>query len=468
MPRRPVSAKRPRLQRVPSLPRRPTAPARSTRFRTAHLIATLHRVSEVLETVVEADQAAWAALVALTAGEGLGFNRAFLLLLQGEELRGLFGVGPRSREEAAAVWAEIRQREVRPLEKLARPDPLAVEGERTRHTDLLARLSHTVANGCAGWRRAFVGRANHPNPCVRHWIGVLDSEALAVLPMMSSEGPWGVVIADNFVTRAPIVPATLEAAQTIVHALRAALERTRLLDSLHEEQRRLVAAEHATTLLETARTLAHDLKNPLALAGGLARELLNAPLPAGDSLFKHLAIIAAAVQQAEERLAQLADGLASQVSKVSLAALEVGEVVDRVAAAFRPLADSRGIRLVFYRPARALVAVAEPSLLERCVENLIGNGLEALREARTPSPVLRVAVFENADEVNVEIADNGPPLPGLLRADPFSGALSGPRSGTGLGLVSVRRLVDAMSGRVEYDEREPGWVRFTVHLRRSG
>jgi len=447
--------------------RRPAAPPRSSRFRTARLIATLHRVSEVLETVVAADQATWAALVALTAGEGLGFNRAFLLLLQGNELTGSFGVGPRSREDAGALWADIRQRDVRPLECLAHPDSLVIEEERARHAALLQRLSHEVANGCTGWRRAFIGRANHPNPCVRHWVAVLDSEALAVLPMMSAEGSWGVVVTDNFVTHAPIFPATLEAAQTIVHGLRAALDRTRLLDSLHEEQRRLLAAEHATTLLETARTLAHDLKNPLALAGGLSRELLSAPPPHGDALFKHLAIIAAAVQRAEERLAQLADGLASQVSKVSLSSMDVGQVVGRVAAAFQPLADSRGIRLLFYRPARELLAVGDPSLLERCVENLVGNGLEALRESRTPAGVVRVAVFHRGDEVHVEIADNGPSLPGALRADPFSGALAGHRTGTGLGLVSVRRLVDAMGGRVEYDEKEPGWVRFTVFLRRS-
>ena len=462
-----VKPRPPRPVRASPPSRRLPAPPRSVRFRSARLIATLHRVSEVLETVVSADQAAWAALVALTAGEGLGFNRAFLLLLRDNELRGAFGVGPGSREEAAALWAEIRQRDVHPLERLARPDPLVVDGERARHAVLLQRLSHTVANGCTGWRRAFIGRANHPNPCVRHWIAVLDSEALAVFPMMSAEGPWGVVIADNFVTRAPILPASLEAAQTIVHALRAALDRTRLLDSLHEEQRRLVAAEHATTLLEAARTLAHDLKNPLALAGGLSRDLLAAP-PVGDTLFKRLAIIAAAVQRAEERLAQLADGLAAQVSKVSLSTLDVGQVVGRVAAAFQPLADSRGIRLIYYRPARELLAIGEPSLLERCVENLLGNGLEALREARTDSPVLRVAVFSRADHVHVEVADNGPPLPGALRADPFSGAAPGHRSGTGLGLVSVRRLVDAMGGRVEYDEKETGWVRFTVYLRRSG
>ncbi len=430
------------------------------------MIPTIHRVAEALETVLEPDVAAWIALVGLTAGEGLAFNRAFVLVVRGERIEGWFGVGPRSREEAAALWAELRQRGVQPLENLSRPDPDQIEVERARHAETLVRLSHPIGEGCTTWRRAFIGRANHPNPCVRHWLQVLGSEALAVVPMMAESGPWGVVLADNFVTRAPIFATTIEAAQTLVHALRAALDRTSLVQHLQEEHRRSVAAEHATTLLETARTLAHDLKNPLAIAGGLARELVADPPPTGEALAKRLTIIASAVREAEERLAQLAEGLASQVGKVALSPIDVGAIVERVVDAFRPLAERHHERLVFYRPGRELLANGEPSWLERCVENLVGNAVHALQHGFTPSPTVRVAVFAERDQVRIEVSDNGPPPPGVIRADPFLGALTPRRPGTGLGLVSVRRLVEAMGGRVEYDEREPGWVRFTLLLRR--
>jgi signal transduction histidine kinase len=68
--------------------------------------------------------------------------------------------------------------------------------------------------------------------------------------------------------------------------------------------------------------------------------------------------------------------------------------------------------------------------------------------------------------VVLEVADNGLPLPALLRSDPFAGGVTTHRSGSGLGLASVRTLAEAMGGKVEYDEREPGWVRFTLLLRR--
>ncbi|MGE5235943.1 MAG: sensor histidine kinase [Acidobacteriota bacterium] len=436
------------------------------RARVARILSTLHRVAEALENASDPEAAMWAALVGLTAGEGLGLNRAFLVLLDRDGARGWFGVGPRTGSEAAAVWSSIREQPIGPMEALRQPDRAVIAAERARHSELLERLGHPLSPGCTTWRRAFVARPGHPNECVRHWLSALESEALLVVPMAGPDGPTGALVADNFVTRAPISSAVIEGAQTVALALQAALERTRLVSDLEVEHRRRVVAEHATTMLETARTLAHDLKNPLALAGGLARETLAAPPAHGSVLSARLASIAAAIQRTEERLSELAERLASRAIRVDVAPLDVGAVVDKIVASFRPLAESRGIRLQFYRPAREVEAMAEPSLLERCIENLAGNGLNALRESRVCSPIVRVAIFTGAETVRIEVADNGPPLPPQLRHDPFSGHLAGHRAGAGLGLVSVRRLADAMGGDVEYDEKEPGWVRFTVVLRR--
>jgi signal transduction histidine kinase len=462
---------KPRLKPIAARPlhkaqRRLSLAALRRSVRVARILETLHHVAATLETANEPDVVAWAALVGLTAGEGLGLNRAFVVLADEGMLRGWFGVGPRTGAEAAAVWGSIREQPVGPIEALRHPDKAVITAERERHAELLARLGQPISPVCSTWRRAFVARPGHPSPCVGHWLAALESDALLVVPLLGAEGARGVLLADNFVTHAPITPTVVEGAQTVAIALQAALERTRLLSTLEDEHRRRVAAEHATTMLEMARTLAHDLKNPLALAGGLAREVLAAPSPQGEVLFKRLAIIAAAIQRAESRLAELADRLAERSSRVDVLALDVAAVVERVASSFRPLAESRGIRLQLYTPARKIDALAEPSLLERCVENLVGNGLNALREARTRSPIIRVAVLTAGDGVRVEVADNGPPLPPPLRQDPFSGHLGGQRAGAGLGLVSVRRLADAMGGEVEYDEREPGWVRFTVVLRR--
>jgi hypothetical protein len=287
------------------------------RFGANRLLVALHRISATLEQSAEPDIAAWAALVALTAGEGLGFNRAFLLLADGDQLVGWLGVGPRDRAEAAVLWGELRRRCIDPFERLAAIDPAVIEAERARHADVLQRLGIAARDVCSTAHKAFIGRLKHPNPCVRHWVHVLESESLAVFPLLEPGRLGGVVLADNFVTRATISPARLEAGATIVHALHGALERSRLLRRLQDEHRRRLAAEHTTAMLEAARTLAHDVKNPLAVAGGVARELLAAPEVSRDVLPRQLGVIASAIGRAEHRLATLAEELASRGETIS-------------------------------------------------------------------------------------------------------------------------------------------------------
>ena len=415
---------------------------------------------------MERDTAAWTVLVGLTAGEGLGLNRAFLLLAEDDRLRGWCAIGPRTREEAWALWAELRQHGVRPLDLLEDPDPEAIAAERMRHRAVLEQLSSPLDQACSGWHRAFLARSGHPVPCVRHWLQVLGSRTLAVVPVGGGEGLWGVMLADNFVNHAPISQAMLDGAFTLAYALRAAVERATLLERLREEERRRMAAEHTTALLEAARTLAHDLKNPLALAGGLAAELAVSLPGERDAIVGQLGVVASAVRDAESRLAQLIEGLAARANGISLSPVEVGGLVERLTGAFRHLAASRQVRIACCGPSHEVLAAAEPSYLERCIENLLGNALEALRDAHRSGGEVRVAVSVEPDLVRIEVADNGPPLPAPLRADPFAGGITTHRSGTGVGLVSVRRLMDAMGGTVEYDEVEPGWVRFTLKLRR--
>lgn len=427
------------------------------------LLHTVRLATEVLETSVDPQQAAWTALVALTSGNGLGFNRAFLLLAQDQDLRGWFGVGPRTRQDADSLWAAINEVDAIPLDALLHPDPATVSREQQRHRETLQVLSTALPETGFDWHRPTVARRDHPDPCVVHWLAALDSWELAVLPLATRSGPWGVVLADNFVTSAPISRSVLDAAETLVRGLRSALDRALLLNRLHEESRHRLAAEHATALVETARTLAHDLKNPLSLAGGLARELLEAPASEPETSRRHLSVIVQAVAQAETRVAELVDSMARQAAPVVLEPVEVGAAASQVCEAFRSLAASRGLRLVCYHPARSLLAVAHPGYLDRCLENLVGNAIESCAGR---GHQVQVAAREAAGEVVIEVSDDGPPLPASLRSNPFAGGLSGRGPGSGLGLLSVRRLTEAMGGRVEYDDSHGGWVRFAVVLRR--
>lgn len=464
MPREGALQRRPRGMRrgrVGTWEIEPGPPLR--RHRPSRLLDLLVAVGGSLERAVDPEVAVWTVLVALTAGEGLGFNRAFLLLAQDQELRGFLGVGPRNREEAFRLWADISHHQIRPIEDLCEPDPAAIAGERQRHAATLAALTVPSPGDCRTWRRAFVAHTNHPQPSVRHWTEVLDSRALLVIPLLSGDEPWGVVLADNFVTAAPIYLGTVEAAETLAHVLRAAIERTSLLRRLRDEEQRLLATEHAEMLLATARSLTDALVNPLSIAGGTARELVAAPPSEPAELLPRLRVIADSISRIEEHVSRLAHGLASRANGGQSQEVELGELADRVVERFRPLALKRHVRLVCYRPARRVRVAATPETAERCVETLVANALAAC-EAQQGE--IQVAVSEEGDWGRLQVADTGPFLETELRRAPFAGSMSMRRGSSGLGLASLRALAEAMGGKVGYDESDAGWVRFALLLRR--
>lgn len=433
---------------------------RTDRGRSTRILATLHVAAELLERALTPEHAAWIALVALTAGEGFGLNRAFLLRRRDDHLEGWLGVGPRSGEEAARLWHELKSLEVRPLAAAGTFQPEVIAEEQRRLAGTLEALAMPIRENCQHLHRAFLARRDHPDPCVRRWVEVLQSPFLLVLPMVRQGAFWGVMLADNFVTRAPISGPLLEGAQTLAHNLQAALERTELWARYQKEREARKHAEQSVALLEAARALAHDIKNPLVAAAGLLQHLLHNP-PATTSEWEGWGQkIAEGLSRVEARVNQLVEELARRGQGVELTRTDPGGVVRRVVESWQPLAESRRITLCFREAERALQVWADPVYLERCVENLVSNAVKAVGLGGE----VRVSVEEEGEWVRVAVADNGEPLPQGWRQNPFAG---GPDAfGAGEGLASVRRLTEAMGGKVEYDEREPGWVRFSLLLRR--
>jgi signal transduction histidine kinase len=430
------------------------------RGRSTKILATLHRASELLEKALTPEHAAWIALVALTAGEGFGFNRAFLLRRSNGSLEGWLGVGPRSGEEAARLWGELQAQRVQPLAAAAAYHPEAIAKERERLAELLQALSTSMEETCGHWHRAFLAKRDNPNPCVRHWLQVLGGP-LVVLPLARQGNFWGVVLADNFVTRAPVSTPLLEGSQTLCHALQVALERTELWDRFRSEQEKRQRAEQALVLLETARSLAHDIKNPLTAAYGLLQHLLQRKPQSLQEWETWGEKIAEGLARVEQRVNQLVLELAQRGEGMHLTRVDAVAVVNRLVAAWQPLATSRHVRLETSLPPWPVCVLADPSYLDRCVENLLTNAIKAVGLGGE----VRVSVEPGEEWVRLAVADNGQPLPPPWRANPFASS-SGQPGGSGEGLASVRRLTEAMGGQVEYDEEEPGWVRFSLLLRR--
>jgi signal transduction histidine kinase len=108
---------------------------------------------------------------------------------------------------------------------------------------------------------------------------------------------------------------------------------------------------------------------------------------------------------------------------------------------------------------------ADPLVLARAADNLIGNALRYGGEAVTVT--LRAGCSPDSHEVWFSVADNGPGLPEGRASDPFvrfgaRGETQEP--GSGLGLAFVKAAIERSGGRIEWKSAPGKGTSFTAYL----
>jgi len=236
-----------------------------------------------------------AVLVGITAGEGLGFNRAFLFQVQEGQglghLEAVKAIGPASSEEAAQVWQDINERRMSLFDIMINLRIKARGGD-DRLLDLVKDISvsldqteHVFVSSleCQCAIHALREDASGSQGIVE-LCDLLGTSEFAVVPLVTHQRPFGVVLADNFITGRPIRQNDLDALHlfaglgsiAICQANMCSLMEERIVDlqRLNTEVVRsrglLIQAERQAALGRMADQLLHQLRNPLSAIGGMA------------------------------------------------------------------------------------------------------------------------------------------------------------------------------------------------------
>lgn len=228
-------------------------------------------------------------------------------------------------------------------------------------------------------------------------------------------------------------------------------------------------AERIQALVEQSRELlqdvSHELRSPLArlqLAVELARR------SCGEDALRH-------IDQAQREVARL-DRLIGEV--LALSRLE-GQLpgaafepvaLDRIAEeqleALRESAGRRDIEL--HCETVPLQVTADRGLLERALDNLLGNAIKFA----PPGSCVELQLRRHQDQAELAILDRGPGIPEaeLERVfQPFfRGSNAAQAEGQGLGLAIVRRIAQTHGGEAKAETREGGGLVLSLRLPLSG
>jgi signal transduction histidine kinase len=125
-----------------------------------------------------------------------------------------------------------------------------------------------------------------------------------------------------------------------------------------------------------------------------------------------------------------------------------------------PQANSMEVELRPHLDSDLPVVMLDKSLMRQALVNLCRNAIEAMPEGGSIDLLTRT----RGEDVVLEIIDTGKGMDEKTRAQMFQAFFSTRSGGSGLGLPTVRRIVEAHHGRISCESEVGKGTRFTITL----
>lgn len=325
---------------------------------------------------------------------------------------------------ARQYWREIYARQ--PITKLMDPAPLMIEAE----LPIEAVGSHIATLNGGGLGAGFIVQRDG---C---YVGI--GSTLELLKRVAE--------------RAHEHNEALQAAHREIRAFNDDLEQriAQRTAELHATQQQLLDKERLSALGQLTATVAHEIRNPLSSIRNTVFALKEATADGNASLQRQLDRVERNVVRCDRIIGDLLDFTRVRAPRTATVLLDewLAELLDE-----QPQPEGVSIRRRF--GAAGLRIRLDPEQMRRVIVNLVENATHALVAANAGDRVITVGTRSDADGFTLTIADTGPGIPADVLPRVFEPLFSTKSFGTGLGLPTVKQIVEQHRGAITLAS-EPG------------
>lgn len=432
-------------------------------------LSLLNQVSEALYGAhLTLDQILQAVLICITSGQGLGFNRAFLLLIDEGTLtlQGELAIGPSDAEEASRIWLDMEDKQVDLFEMMTSYDQ-CIKTTDTAVNSIVRKMTISLEESENLLIKSMVNRqvlhitkemVRPGVDIIRQWLG---AQEFAMAPLMTRRGPLGVIVADNAISHSPIGSLDLEFLHLFANQSAGAIENNRLYHELekrlidlrkaHEQQKEdqatLLRMERLSVMGETSAIVAHELRNPLVAIGGFARTLVRS-LGADDPNREFARIISDEVGRMERIIHDLLDFIRPRKQMRKKVFLD--ELVRETLKGFQVELKTGKVEPRLNLQAGKTALNAHPGEIQQVLQNFLLNAMQVM----PGGGVLEVQSQVLEGGIKISVMDSGPGFAPEVSEKLFSPFFSTKTTGSGLGLTICSQIIKSHGGVIGAENRD--------------
>jgi signal transduction histidine kinase len=218
---------------------------------------------------------------------------------------------------------------------------------------------------------------------------------------------------------------------------------------LSEMEDELVKQQQLAAVGELAASIAHEVRNPLAVIVNAAASLRRERLSDQDRQ-----TLLGIIDEETSRLNGLVTDLLrfARPFSITSADVELAELLERAA---RVVGDDYQVELSIPDDPLLGTAAVDPALLRLALENVIENACQAMPDGGTIGISSEYSSLDGVPCVRIAVRDQGPGMDAQVRKRALDPFFTTRRSGTGLGLPIAARIMEAHRGTLTI-ESEPG------------
>lgn len=200
-------------------------------------------------------------VTSITAGHGLGFNRAMVFLHEPDlnALKGFLAIGPLDMSEGFEKWKDIARHKYRLIDLLDRIDKTDLDPE----LNTLVKQMHFSLNEKTVLRNVLISgdyqliqTSDSIDATTTQLMNQFDMDELLIIPMIHQSKRIGLILIDNPVTKKPITESDIDNVMPLASQAALAVEQAKLYQDIEA-----MTFKDGLTNLFNQRALQRDLQS---------------------------------------------------------------------------------------------------------------------------------------------------------------------------------------------------------------